>query len=355
MKCLVLGAGATAFCDIANPARRPPLLNKKDFERMFKEGDGLSSTTSPAGYSHYNPFFIWAINEYSADLEQMFTELFYVSTLPHNVDVDELKFLANQKFGGRVATLAEQVSNATGVRLGGVGSRNLLEFFSGALHSEIANCLGTNGSNPITPSAGPISLDHKLLARHLNAADSIVNYNYDDTMGYALVNENRLDRTSFKNPLIVSVKIQNPYTSINPVKLITPHGSFTWRHDINARGGHAEVHFGEVPIEGTYGAFTPLILPYKCKDLVLRTSQIASEEFGLSMEAYALSDEVILIGKQFLNVDEDLNNFILNATRAKTRKLILVDPQVSDSRWVEAHKSLFNANKIEKYEGLSGS
>lgn len=111
MKCLILGAGATAFCDIANSERRPPHINENDFKRMFLEGSDRSATTSPFGQSNINPFFIWAIEAYKADLEEMFTDIYYLSLLSHSVNFDQFLQEAKLVFNcPRITTLAQQIN-----------------------------------------------------------------------------------------------------------------------------------------------------------------------------------------------------------------------------------------------------
>jgi hypothetical protein len=50
MKCILIGAGATAYCDIANSDRGPPLVRAEDFLRMVKDPLDYCEGMSPQQY-----------------------------------------------------------------------------------------------------------------------------------------------------------------------------------------------------------------------------------------------------------------------------------------------------------------
>lgn len=354
MKCLILGAGATAFCDIANSDRRPPLINESDFKRMFLEGNDRSVTTSPFGISNINPFFIWAIETYKADLEEMFTDIFYLSLLSHSINstqfLEEVKAVYNAP---RITTLAQQLNRyGMSPALGSINAKNMIETFSGIIRDEILNCLGTKGKNPLTPEYGPISKDHRLLAQSLSSGDCVINYNYDDVMGYALLNEGRICRDSFKNSAIKDVIFQNNHYPKNLIQLITPHGSFSWRQNLHNRGSETIIAFGDVEIPTSHGALTPLILPFKCKDKIINTFPIFKEELELSLSAIKESEEIVLIGKQFYTGDNDLVELIKEAASHKKKIVTYVDPSIADQNWLFTHNKIFNASSIKTFSGV---
>jgi len=349
----MLGAGATTGCDIANPDRLPPLINVSHFKRIFEQGDGYNVTTSPFAAMGLNKFFLWAIDFYEADLELLFTHLFFMGKIKNSTSGPQFVQMASRTYQDtRINRLATEVV-LTGLYWGGtVGIRNILEMFSGALRAEIMNCLGTKGKNPTTLPFTPPSKQLDKIAKFLQRGDALVSYNYDDLMVYAALNAGRVDRNSFKNPLILDCLQQNTKTCSDRITVCTPHGSFSWRSSINDPYGAVYACYGQISPPEPFGVLPPLILPYKCKEELMQSIPIFGFEMALSLQILSECDELIVIGKQFFSGDEDLVDKLTDACKNKKRSVIYVDLSVDRPDWLKKHNEIFNVSSVQTFKSI---
>lgn len=383
MKMIILGAGATAHSYYANPDRRPPLSSTGDLLRMFKN----PVIIRPAVETHYKPFFIEAVALYNGDIESLFTGLYLLEN--------------SESFKQEMAKISEitALKNLCS-KLGGINDSttysNILTIFSGVLFDEIRSCIGTRGGVPMMLNEMPICPWHRMIARKLNVGDVVVNFNYDSTMPYALLNEKKLSKKSFLNKHIDIVDIEAHLQSDNPVVLLTPHGSFTWWQDITLKNYwdgqqfHCTEEFLKVankvkqyhqkgvpipkgllsslnsrlnPISITIGLnhFPPkgnntlsrLILPLKKKKYVLDNLPHLGDEYRLFLDKLKIADEVYLIGKQFMSTDQDVAEDIKNVCQQSNQKcMIYVNPDSDNPAWIEHHNDIFNAKSHICFDGL---
>jgi hypothetical protein len=70
------------------------------------------------------------------------------------------------------------------------------------------------------------------------------------------------------------------------------------------------------------------------------------------MDVLRLSDQIVLVGKNFLNADKELAGLIRYACKEKVKTLVLVDPNSEDTNWKAYHESLFNARCINNWASL---
>ncbi|MFW6107408.1 MAG: hypothetical protein ACOC8A_01825, partial [bacterium] len=159
----MLGAGASAFCDIANPERRPPLLRQEDFLRMLDNplrGGVVASALGPMGLVDVLREALLGLD---GDVEALTTALYYVSR-EHSFDGIALRLgqeLQDDELCDHTIALAERLSEITDVGL----PANVLRFFTGALTEEISFCLGTTSPVPgVRRGYAPLSADHAALA-----------------------------------------------------------------------------------------------------------------------------------------------------------------------------------------------
>ena len=64
-------------------------------------------------------------------------------------------------------------------------------------------------------------------------------------------------------------------------------------------------------------------------------------------------EEVCLIGKQFKSTDQDIAEDITRVCRQTTQKnVVFVNPESSNSEWVNYHKDIFNAKSHICFKSL---
>ncbi len=339
MKCIIIGAGATAFCDIANPDRRPPLVRVEDFLRIFKAPLDYSLPSSRFGETFLNPFFCWAFEYFSDDIEELFTILYLISKENSYAGIQEK---LKEKYIGepwleRALVVASKLNFS-------IVPRNILTDAIGLVSEEIKFCLGTSGSRPQKYENQPLSDQHRKLVRGLGPGDSVVSFNYDTVADYALLNEYLLSTKSFKNSHLNPVRLPEAYEARGePVFLFKPHGSFNWFSPLEdpERVG---VFFGRRSENTEFLTPTPLILPYHAKKAIVDDHPVFKMELEGSLEAIGSSDQIVLVGKQFVSRDSDLCEGIKNACSGKKRSVTYVNPESSDGSWLLHHDDLFNAS-----------
>ncbi|OGT31781.1 MAG: hypothetical protein A3E87_02250 [Gammaproteobacteria bacterium RIFCSPHIGHO2_12_FULL_35_23] len=65
------------------------------------------------------------------------------------------------------------------------------------------------------------------------------------------------------------------------------------------------------------------------------------------------ADEVYLIGKDFLSSDQDIAEDIKSVcSSSKKGKIIFVNPETKNVRWITEHKAIFNATTHASYVDL---
>ncbi len=62
--------------------------------------------------------------------------------------------------------------------------------------------------------------------------------------------------------------------------------------------------------------------------------------------------EVILVGKNFRNSDNELSRFISSCSQAQIKTLKIIDPKIRDDTFIDYHCELFNAEYVGGWESL---
>ena len=364
MKCILLGAGATAYCDIANPERRPPLVQIEDFLRIVNEPTPNSVLTSPHGIMYLKPLFSWMFENFGNEIELLFTILYLIHRLESYENAKVNFYKSSQEFHNILdvrykrefwlpkahALLDKILGFFPEFEKRGIVNDipfNILTYIKSLYCGEIQICIATRGRLPNPPTQGTLSNQHRLIAKILKPGDAVISFNYDIIIDYALLNEKCLNRESF-NPLFKFVKLpQNAICETGKhIKLLKPHGSFNWFSSAS-NFDNIGVNFGRnIPDDyPDYGImWQNVILPYYYKKEILKGYPIFEMEMALSLKILGESDELILIGKQFTESDKDLYDVICDASQAKARRVVYVNPEAKQEEWVAKHDVLFNAN-----------
>lgn len=377
---LIIGSGATTGSCYANKDRRPPMSNADDLSRIFELPIVYRSDVN----TRYKPFFLHAIKLYDGKIEELFTALYILenSDLFPESDRDEKKIK-------ELSELAKIIGS------NGVDFSNALVIFTTVLREEIQACIGTSGKSPTMPSEMPICPWHVKIARELKAQDVVVNFNYDLTMLFALLNAKKLSRESFLNSFITAVDIDQKLLSDSPIILLTPHGSFTWYkedknnyHDgkkfhlspsfietskiasqykekgqpipddvvlfLNQRLNPIRilVNINKNPHQGDY-KLSRVILPLLKKKPIMKKFPFFDEEYQLFLDKLRMADEIYLIGKQFKTADIDIAEEIREIrSNSKCKKIYYINPDTKDHEWVEYHNSIFNSATHQCFKNL---
>jgi hypothetical protein len=377
MNMIIIGAGATAYCQHANPNRRPPLSND-DLLRMFNR----PAYHIPMIDSSYALFFKNALKLYANNIEALFTGIYQLSQpnfVAETEQLIELKKLANHILGIKNTFM------------------EMLTFFEGKLLMELQLCIGTQGEFPTQPIEMPICSWHRKIASQLDAGDVVVNFNYDLIMTYALLNEKKLSNDSFLNSYIKEVDIPEGLSTDKPVSLITPHGSFSWqrRRPLNYYDNKGRFH----PSEQYYNVVSKItesdlhnmtdyemeklnqeldppyirvslnnnhlqdydmprvILPVQKKKDIMDAFPHLKEEYNLFLKKLNESDTLYLIGKNFKDSDQDIALDIKNVcSGSNVKHIIYINPasiNLEGREWVEHHNFIFNAASFECHKDLA--
>lgn len=371
-----MGAGATAYSEYANPARRPPLSNE-ELLRMFKD----PIYCIPSIDNVYDTFFSSALKLYDYDMESLFTGIYMLAN--HHEDSEYDNLLELEKLGKIINDIPDRRFS------------NLLTIFQAKLLMEIQLCIGTHGKNPILPKEMPICSWHRKIVKQLKPGDIVVSFNYDLILPYALINENKLSAKSFLNPYIREVYISEKSCSDNPIIFITPHGSFAWqtREKLNYFDGKNKFHASEnffavtsnikktdlahmtsseltslnnridppcikVNLNNRHSTnynyqLSSVILPLKKKTLLFEAMPHFKEEYNLFINKLKQTDEIYLIGKNFNTSDQDIAEDIMRTCSESANKhVVYANPDSSNNKWIEHHDTIFNATSHECYKTL---
>lgn len=277
-----------------------------------------------------------AVEAYDGDLEFLFSDLFSMQMgLPPD-DAERLIHLRTALAAGRALPHEEHLLGQW-----------LLSLMSGSLNFELGTCVGTSGSRPIAGDDYPISQNHALICSALTSSDAVVSYNYDLVMPVAMLATGRLGRSSFSEGALADVRILGPDAGADSVPFITPHGSFCWfadPNDLTRVGAVVGPRHSAVVAALPEGLGTPsILLPFRAKGIFFELFPAFRVEFERALQAVTTSDEIHVIGKQFVSADQDLATIIERATTERPRRLVLVNPDSSSDEWTEAHARIFNA------------
>ncbi|HUT36989.1 MAG TPA: hypothetical protein VNE39_26135 [Planctomycetota bacterium] len=345
--CMIFGAGATAFCDVANPDRRPPLVSSLDFARMFEEPLVGGIISSGAMQRSFVPFLRWGLEYFGENIEDFFTAIHLLGRHHSSEGLVErtAETYRDHEWREKLIELARKMVELAPNEL----PRNFLTILTGIVREEITFCVGTTSRRPhVRGGYQPLSQDHVNLCRPLRSGDVVISFNYDEIVDYALLNLKLLSPRSFVNPGFDKVAMLGKYTaSGEPVKLYKPHGSFNWGERHMSHGLHYSVFLGTHHHED-YDFLAPLILPFRAKWEVLDDYPIFRSELINSLTELAQSDQLVVIGKQFRAGDQDLAALIRAACKHKARWVTYVDPKAAEHDWRQFHDELFNAQTYVK-------
>jgi hypothetical protein len=349
MKCMIFGAGATAYCDIANPERRPPLVRTADFLRIVEKPLSFTLASSDFAERFLNPFCVWAFKRFD-NLEYLFTLLFMISL---EDSFEEIQTKLRGKYGGE-SWLDDAVLVAEKLRFA-ILPRNVIVNLVGLVRDEIQLCLGTAGPHPSPYKFQSLSSQHRKIVGTLKPGDAVISFNWDTVVDYALLNEKLLNEASFKNLFLSTISMPDDYKiEGTPVSLLKPHGSFNWYSTIptGLMPERIGVFFGKL-YEGTeFTIMPPVILPYLFKEPILERLPVFKNEMESAYKVLGDCDELVVIGKQFLAGDKDLAGRIQQACALKQRRTFYVNPTVKNVEWVRYHDEIFNAANIDESNRL---
>jgi hypothetical protein len=200
---------------------------------------------------------------------------------------------------------------------------------------------------------------HLKLFHSLKTNDSVISFNYDEISDYCLSSLDKLSINSLESLGFADISLPEKKHHEGYVKLLKVHGSFNWTTKINELGNFVNEVYYELHSSNqdrnymTYGN-TPfnLILPYRHKGFIYRGIPIYARHIRQFMDILKLSDQIVLVGKNFLNADKELADLIRVACMEKTKTISIIDPKSEDTKWKGYHESLFNARCTDHWASL---
>lgn len=311
--------------------------------RMFEEP--LVGGTVEAGVmqSSFVPILRWGMEYFSENIEDFFTAIYLIGKhySPEGLVQRIAEAYGSDPWGQKMVALAAKMIDLAPKQL----PHNFLNVLTGMVKEEISFCIGTSARRPqVRAGYGPLSQDHLNLCKSLRGGDVVISFNYDEIVDYALLNLRLLNPQSFVNPGFDKVLMPRECVAPGqPVRLYKPHGSFNWGERHMSQGLHYGV-FLEKGERGDYGFCAPLILPFRAKWEVLDDYPIFRSELINSLTELAQSDQLVVVGKQFVSGDSDLTALIRAACKHKWRLVAYVNPSSLSPDWRQFHDELFNAN-----------
>ena len=351
---IILGAGATRGASTVNPQVVPPLLG--DLPGIVSS-KLLSLNQSPDGPEFAKGFNdLLDLTETRNDVETYLTVLHILGLISREINPD-LVFINDNEIKEVLEGSILQ-NRFDEIRLEKI-ARKILEYFLSNKKMVLVNCPFNFQS--LFQSSLREYMHHsltncfcryheKLFAR-LKEDDYVVNFNYDEVGDFTLFAMNRLSRLSFDGLPFAKIEFpKNVSSDCISIKYLKVHGSFSWSTDINRPDIVCCNLISQASDKKMIGnTFFPIILPTLTKELIYMQYPIFAshiKEFSKSLED---PDIIYLVGKSFLNSDYMLNKMI-GRQRSKTRcHLIIIDPNCTDSDFVDYHQNLFNGKCVEQF------
>lgn len=355
-KVIILGAGATFGAHPINSYLKPPLL--KDLPNILHY-DFLSLNRSKDG-----PLFNKGSNELvdltntRNDIEKFFTVLFLLEMLSADINPsyvfmhdDEIKdllsnhqklkkyFINDSEMEIAKIILKYYLSNKKEALM--VCPRNLRTFFQSSLREymfqSLTNCYCKY---------------HSKAFGGLDDTDSVINFNYDEVADFTLFTLDKLGIGSFENLGFDGIVFPKKKQPVCCVKYLKMHGSFNWWTNIESK----EVFYNlisEASSEKHLGnTFFPIVLPFLSKKIFYQTYSILKKHLYQFENLLEESKEILLIGKTFMNSDEELSRIIKTHSISNKKKLIIINPKIASSEFIRFHEKLFNAEYIKGWKRL---
>jgi hypothetical protein len=193
--------------------------------------------------------------------------------------------------------------------------------------------------------ASPASVcTHNGLFSSLGAEDIVISFNYDELADYELWESGRLGAASFDRLGFQSMNF--PFRSQQPLKdpirFIKIHGSVNWSADYHERSEPMPIHYCLRPYEATKpqkGTTPhPVILPFHYKEEIYTSHPVYKLHTLAFFEAIGQATELYLVGKNFMNADQELNRLIRLIRNPHLQRLVLINPAADDPTYVSFHR-----------------
>lgn len=355
-KTVILGAGATYGASTINQDIKPPLL--KDLPRIAASSL-VSLNHSKDGPKFANGFLdLLKLTQTDDDIETYLTVLHILGLISRQINTKfvfmndhEIQTLLNG------CTLQQTFMSTKLERI----ARTILEYFIKNKDVALMN-YPINFQNIFQNSlreyiyhalTNCFCIFHEKLFSSLSSDDTVVNFNYDEVADFTLFSSNKLSRESFARLPFDDIEFPKEIQpDCLPVRYLKLHGSFNWSMDIEKPHVYYNLISAACNKKMIGSTLFPIILPTITKDLIYKQYPIYAShiyEFSKSIEK---SDIIFLVGKSFMNSDSELNNIIKQQRVDNPCDLVLIDPNIKNSDFVEYHEKLFNSTCIAKFSTL---
>ncbi len=363
-KIIIIGAGATYGASTINPSFKPPLL--KDFYTLFNYGN-LDNVR--IAYTE-----LIQRTETTTDIEKFYTLLCAVEHIARVVEpevvfpslenrckiINSLEVLAETD-----PILKEYLTSAEDISLTKIifqyfiekphlmiegNPRNLMTFIQRAIYEWCYRSIKSG-----------YCAYHSSVFKELQQGDAVVSFNYDEICDITLYRLSLLNFNSFDGLGYTDIVLPDDVGTKNGITLLKIHGSFNWFTDPTCYGqkivyllspGVSSEMFQKKLNDKKAQTPFPLILPYYLKKYTYRKYDIFRKHLKKLYSLLEEAEEVFLVGKSFMNSDNELNNLIRQSSSNKKKIINIIDPNISNKDFVAHHEKLFNSNICKKFKTL---
>lgn len=345
-KIFIFGAGASRGAQYTHPIYKPPLL--KDLHEILYFFEKMEHPRRLNTTQFYN-YHITAkeLSDSENDIEKMFTDLLLIDLLfrevniaavsPNDIEIKNIisnRSLIEKYFGfheERIEKMKMLIKASSGVFS---NPKNFTTFFTKYLNDYLNLSIYNSYCDY-----------HASLFKYIEFNDTVISFNYDQILDFTLNSLGHLDHKSFESLNFESVRFPSHSKPKIPIKFLKMHGSLNWYQDIY---NHSLIHYflvseAEPLPESPDGSPFTIILPHHLKNIFYQTNRVFKahiESFKISLQE---AEIIFLVGKSFMNSDNELNNLIIESCSSKKKALYIIDPSEKDSKFTDYHKNLFNA------------
>lgn len=356
-KMVILGAGATRGASTARKELPPPLLKNLP--------DIVSERFLSLNNSRDGPRFAIGFNELldltgtRTDVEQYLTILHIIGLVSQSIN-PKLVFMNDNEIGALLDSQRlesvfgdQELANKARLVLTYLRDnkavallnypRNFQSLFQNSLREYMYHALSSC-----------FCTYHAKLFQTLDSDDVVVTFNYDEIADVTLFSIDRLSEKSFAGLPFDGIQFpRDPSPGCKPLRYLKMHGSFNWWTKIAdfstvfynlTSGSSTRSHIGDT--------FFPIVLPTRTKEIIYRQYSIYEAHMNQFLSDLRETDQVLLVGKSFLNSDQELNSLVSESRAHRPCTLTIMDPMTSDADFVAYHERLFNGPCMTRHSSL---
>lgn len=194
---------------------------------------------------------------------------------------------------------------------------------------------------------------HAKLFSDLDESDSVVNFNYDELADFTLFDSGKLNFDSFRGLGFEKITLPEKIEESVGVRYLKVHGSFNWWTDLDSSSTYYNLISQSSDSEHKGETFFPIVLPLNLKEFFYNRYEVFKQHFSVFAKLLKRAKRVFLVGKTFNNSDREIYDIIKKNSAYKEKELILINPEVNNSEYINFHEELFNAKCIKMFRTIT--